>query len=58
MNSTKNAALKASEKKAYPLRIDPTVFELVKERSLQDGRSVNKQIEFLLRQALKPKNIK
>ena len=43
---------KPSSKKAYPLRVDPDIFDLVKNRAKQDGRSVNRQIEFLLRQAL------
>ena len=40
------------DKKAYPLRVDPEIFEKVKARAKQDGRSVNKQIEYLLRQGL------
>ena len=43
---------KPSSKKAYPLRVDPDIFEQVKNRAKQDGRSVNRQIEFLLRQSL------
>ncbi len=43
---------KPSSKKAYPLRVDPEIFNQVKDRAKQDGRSVNRQIEFLLRQAL------
>lgn len=43
---------KPSNKKAYPLRVDPDIFEQVKIHAKQDGRSVNRQIEFLLRQAL------
>jgi hypothetical protein len=51
--TTANATpTKPSSKKAYPLRVDPDIFEQVKERAKQDGRSVNRQIEFLLRQAL------
>ena len=52
MTTAKATPTKPTSKKAYPLRVDPDIFEQVKERAKQDGRSVNRQIEFLLRQAL------
>lgn len=45
-------------KKAYPLRIDPALWEQVQRLAAQDLRSVNAQIEFLLREALARRGIK
>jgi hypothetical protein len=42
-----------AEKKAFPLRISPTVLEAVQRWADDDLRSVNAQIEFLLREALR-----
>ena len=42
-----------SEKKAYPLRINAQVLEAVQRWADDDLRSVNAQIEFLLREALR-----
>ncbi len=39
-------------KKAYPLRIDPAVWEEIERLAAQELRSVNAQVEFLLREAL------
>lgn len=41
------------EKKAYPLRISTTVLAAVQRWADDDLRSVNAQIEFLLRDALR-----
>ncbi len=41
-----------AERKAFPLRLDPTVFDAVQRWAAADLRSVNAQIEFLLRRAL------
>lgn len=41
-----------AERKAFPLRLDPTVFDAVQRWAASDLRSVNAQIEFLLRRAL------
>lgn len=41
------------ERKAYPLRISPAVLEAVQRWADDDLRSVNAQIEFLLREALR-----
>ena len=40
-------------RKAYPLRLDPKIHAAVEKWAADDLRSVNAQIEFLLRQALK-----
>lgn len=42
----------SSEKKAFALRIDPAVWEAIEALAAQELRSVNGQIEFLLREAL------
>ena len=42
-----------SEKKAYPLRINATVLEAVQHWADDELRSVNAQIEYLLRDALR-----
>lgn len=42
-----------SDKKAYPLRISAPVLEAVQRWADDDLRSVNAQIEFLLRDALR-----
>lgn len=39
-------------KKAYPLRIDPAVWAEIERLAVAELRSVNAQIEFLLREAL------
>ena len=40
------------DRKSFPLRIDPRLFEDLQAWAEQDMRSVNGQIEFLLRQAV------
>lgn len=42
----------AASRKAFLLRIDPTVLDAVQRWANDDLRSLNGQIEFLLRQAL------
>jgi hypothetical protein len=42
-----------AEKKAYPLRISPQVLDAVQRWADDDLRSVNAQIEYLLREALR-----
>ena len=41
-----------AERKAYLLRLDPAVWAEVERRAQAELRSVNAQIEFLLREAL------
>jgi hypothetical protein len=43
----------ASEKKAYPLRISADVLDAVQRWSDDELRSVNSQIEYVLRDALR-----
>jgi hypothetical protein len=45
-------------KKAFPLRIDPALWEELQRLAAQDLRSVNAEIEFLLREALMRRGIK
>ena len=45
-------------KKAYPLRIDPALWAELQRLAANDLRSVNAQIEFLLREALARRGIK
>lgn len=42
----------SAEKKAYPLRISPTVLEAMQRWADDELRSVNAQIEYVLRRAL------
>jgi hypothetical protein len=42
-----------AEKKAYLLRIDPEVLDALQRWAADDLRSLNGQLEFLLRQALR-----
>lgn len=41
-----------SEKKAFPLRLGPEIYEEIRRWAEADLRSVNAQIEFLLREAV------
>ena len=43
----------ASEKKAYPLRISAEILDAVQRWSDDELRSVNSQIEYVLRDALR-----
>ena len=45
-------------KKAYPLRIDPALWDELQRMAARDLRSVNAQIEFLLRDALARRGVK
>jgi hypothetical protein len=45
------------ERKAYLLRIDPQVWEDIERLANAELRSVNGQIEFLLREALERRGI-
>ena len=49
------------EKKAFPLRLDPKLYQALEKWAADEFRSVNAHIEYLLREALKnagriPKN--
>ncbi|HWQ55143.1 MAG TPA: hypothetical protein VN442_15760 [Bryobacteraceae bacterium] len=41
-----------AQRKAYPLRLDPAVYEALQRWAGAELRSVNAHIEFLLRRAL------
>ena len=45
-------------KKAYPLRIDPALWGALQRLAARDLRSVNAEIEFLLREALARRGVK
>jgi len=42
----------ASNKKAFPLRLDPDVYRAIEHWANDEFRSVNAHIEYLLREAL------
>jgi hypothetical protein len=45
-------------KKAFPLRLDPTLFAAVERLAAADLRSANAEIEVLLREALAKRGVK
>lgn len=45
-------------RKAYPLRVDPALWAAVERLAATELRSVNAQVECLLREALKERGIK
>jgi hypothetical protein len=47
-----------SSKKAFPLRLDPTLYATVERLAAQDLRSVNAELECLLREALARRGIR
>ena len=48
----------ADERKAYPLRVDPALWAAVERCAAAERRSVNSQIECLLREALGARGVK
>lgn len=42
-----------AQKKSFPLRIDPALYEVIKKWADDEFRSVNAHIEFVLRDAAK-----
>ncbi|HJR82685.1 MAG TPA: toxin-antitoxin system HicB family antitoxin [Sphingomicrobium sp.] len=46
------------ERKAYPLRVDPDLWSAVERCAAADLRSVNAEVECLLREALKARGVK
>jgi hypothetical protein len=50
--------LPVSAKKAFPLRLDPTLFAAIKRLAATDLRSANAEIECLLREALAKRGVK
>ena len=45
-------------KKAFPLRLDPALHAAIERLAAQELRSVNAEIEFLLRDALRKRGVK
>jgi hypothetical protein len=48
----------ASSKKAFPLRLDPALYAAIERAAASDFRSVNAEVECLLREALSRRGIK
>ena len=48
----------APPKKAFPLRLDPALYAAIERAAASDLRSVNAQVECLLREALKSRGVK
>ena len=48
----------ASERKAFALRLDPALHDAIARLANADLRSVNAEIECLLREALKARGVK
>ena len=46
------------DKKAFALRLDPSLYAALARLANADLRSVNAEIEFLLREALKKRRVK
>ena len=46
------------DRKAYPLRVDPALWAAVERCAAADLRSVNSQVECLLREAMKARGVK
>jgi hypothetical protein len=46
------------DRKAYPLRVDPALWAAVERCAAADLRSVNAQVECLLREALASRGVK
>ena len=50
--------MSGGDRKAYPLRVDPALWAAVERCAAADLRSVNAQVECLLREALKERGVK
>lgn len=48
----------ALPKKAFPLRLDPALYAAIERSAAGDLRSVNAQVEYLLREALTRRGVK
>ncbi len=48
----------APTKKAFPLRLDPALFTAIERAAASDFRSVNAEVEVLLREALAKRGVK
>ena len=50
--------MSAPSKKAFPLRLDPALYAAIERAAAADLRSVNAQLECLLREALAKRGVK
>ena len=50
--------MSAPPKKAFPLRLDPALYAAIERTAAADLRSVNAQLECLLREALAKRGVK
>ncbi len=50
--------MSAPPKKAYPLRLDPALFTAIERAAAGDFRSINAEVEVLLREALARRGVK
>ena len=50
--------MKSGERKAYPLRIDPALWAAIERCAAANFRSVNAEIEVLLREALAERGVR
>jgi hypothetical protein len=50
--------MSGAERKAYPLRVDPMLWAAIERAAAADLRSVNAQIECLLREAMSRRGVK
>jgi hypothetical protein len=48
----------AADRKAYPLRVDPALWATVERSAAAELRSVNAQVECLLREALAARGVR
>ncbi len=48
----------AGPRKAYPLRVDPALWAAIERCAAADLRSVNAEVECLLREAMKQRGVK
>nr|WP_308640053.1 hypothetical protein [Paenibacillus silvisoli] len=46
----------ATDKKAFPLRLDPEIYRALEQWANDEFRSVNGHLEFIIREALKQAN--
>ena len=52
------ANLPAGDRKAYPLRVDPSLWSAVERCASAELRSMNAQVECLIREALAARGVK
>lgn len=49
---------KDADRKAYPLRVDPALWAAVERCAASDLRSINAEVEILIREALAARGVK